>query len=107
MVKTISIPDLHEASKSLSDRDLILDVRTPQEFAAGHIPRAKNIPVDQVANHAKELMQYSTIYLYCRSGGRVVVSQKILAALGVKNLICVDEGGFPDWATAGYPTSKK
>ena len=105
-MKTITIPELHHAVQSLKNQDLILDVRTPGEFAAGHIPKAKNIPVDQVMNHASELKQYASVYVYCRSGGRVTACSGILAPMGVTNLICVDDGGFPDWEEAGYPVEK-
>ncbi len=57
-MKTMTIPQLHDVLPSLTSQDLILDVRTPQEFAAGHIPKAKNIPVDQVMKRVTELMQY-------------------------------------------------
>lgn len=105
-MKTINISQLFEATQSLTPQDLILDVRTPGEFAAGHIPKAKNIPVDQVMNHVSELKPYQTLYLYCRSGGRVNVAWEILDSLGLKNMVCVVDGGFPDWAEAGYPSEK-
>ncbi len=101
-MKTMTIPELHEAAKSFSKTDLILDVRTPQEFAAGHIPGAKLIPYDQVMNHVNELKQYSAIYVYCRMGGRAYAACEILEALQLSNLVCIDEGGYPDWAAAGY-----
>ena len=99
----MTIPELHEALKSISKNDLILGVRTPAEFDAGHIPNAKNIPVDQVMNRVNELSQFKNIYIYCRSGGRVMAACGILSSLGIQNLIAVDNGGFPDWAAAGYP----
>jgi rhodanese-related sulfurtransferase len=105
-MKTLTIPQLHEVSKSLQSTDLILDVRTPGEFAAGHIPKAKNIPVDQVMNHVTELMQYKNVYIYCRSGGRVSTAWSILDSLGLNNMVCVDDGGYPDWADAGFPSEK-
>jgi len=105
-MKTISISELHDASKSLQSTDLILDVRTPLEFAQGHIPQSKNIPVDQVAHHADELKKHSAVYIYCKVGGRASVGYEILSSLGVKNIICVDDGGFPDWASSGYPVEK-
>lgn len=101
-MKTMTIEELHQATQNLKKTDLVLDVRTPGEFAEGHIPGAKNIPVDQVMHHAAELNQFSNVYVYCRSGGRVTAAYNILSSLGVKNLICVDDGGFPDWAEAGY-----
>lgn len=103
-MKTITIPELHNASKTFSNTDLILDVRTPQEFAAGHIPKAKHIPFDQVMNHLPELKQYSALYVYCKMGGRAYAACEVLESMGIKNLICVDDGGYPDWLDAGYPT---
>lgn len=103
-MKTLSISQLYDVSKKLEAGDLILDVRTAAEFGAGHIPKAKNIPVDQVMKHANELMQYKTLYIYCRSGGRADTAWNILDSLGVKNMIVVNEGGYPDWIDAGYPS---
>ncbi len=101
-MKTMTIEELHAATQTLSPNDLILDVRTPGEFAAGHVPKAKNIPVDQVMKHVEELKKFSKVYMYCRSGGRVTLAHQILSSMGLNNLVCVDDGGFPDWAEAGY-----
>ena len=103
-MKTMTIPQLYEVFQNLKSGELILDVRTQQEFAAGHIPQSKNIPVDQVMKHVTELMQHNTIYIYCRSGGRADTAWRILDSMGIKNMVCIDEGGFPDWAEAGYPS---
>ena len=102
-MKTMTIPELFEASKTFSKDDLILDVRTPMEFSGGHIPHARNIPFDQVMKHVNEIMQFKTIYIYCRSGGRADTAWSILDSLGIRNMVCVSEGGFPDWHAAGYP----
>ena len=58
-MKTLSMHELNESLKNLSPQDLILDVRTPEEFAEGHVPGAANIPVDQVIGHAGELKKIS------------------------------------------------
>ncbi len=105
-MKTMTIAELHDASKSFTKSDLILDVRTPMEFSAGHIPQAHNIPVDQVMKHVNELMQYQTLYIYCRAGARADTAWSILDSLGIKNMVCINEGGFPDWLDAGYPVEK-
>jgi len=102
-MKTMTIAQLYEVFQKLNQGDLILDVRTQGEFAAGHIPKSKNIPVDQVMKHVTELMQYQTLYIYCRSGGRADTAWRILDSLGIKSMVCIDEGGFPDWHEAGYP----
>lgn len=102
MLKTLSISELHTHFKSLGPNELILDVRTPGEFNAGHIPNSKNIPVDQVMNHVAELKNFKNIYVYCHAGVRAETACQILESLGVVNLLCVDEGGFPDWRGQGF-----
>ena len=49
---------------------LLLDVRTPTEFGAGHLPDAMNLPVDQLARRLDEIPQGRDIVVYCRSGAR-------------------------------------
>ena len=104
--KTLTIDELHQQSKALGANDLILDVRTAAEFAEGHVPGSKNISVDVVMNHANELKNYKTIYVYCRAGRRAQTACEILSALGFQNLACVDEGGFPNWEASQYPVEK-
>ena len=105
MEKSISIEELHEHFKKLSKDELILDVRTENEYKAGHIPGAKNIPVNVLAHHANELKEFKNIYIYCHMGGRVTVAGQILSSLGFTHLNCVDEGGFPDWQALGFECS--
>lgn len=105
MLKTLTIPELHAHFQKLQKDELILDVRTPGEFAEGHVPGAKNIPVDQVMNHSSELKNFKTVYIYCRAGKRAEMACQILGSLGLSNLACVDEGGFPDWEEAGFTSA--
>jgi rhodanese-related sulfurtransferase len=105
-MKTLSIPEFHDAFKALKNDELILDVRTPAEFSQGHVPGAKNIPVDVVMGSANQLPSYKTVYIYCRAGARATVACQILESMGARNLVCVDDGGFPDWSEAGYETQK-
>jgi rhodanese-related sulfurtransferase len=101
-MKSISVQSLHEALQNLPAGSLILDVRTPGEFADGRVPGAKNIPVDQLPSRASELTSFQMIYIYCRSGGRAGVAAQILQTLGNFNMEIVDEGGFPDWKAFGF-----
>ena len=102
-MKSITLPELNESLKALTPSQLILDVRTPKEFSEGHVPHAKNIPVDQVMNHLGELSKFSEILVYCKMGGRAYTACEILESLGLKNLSCVDEEGFPAWKEMGFP----
>ncbi len=66
---------------------LIVDVRTPAEFATGAYPGAINIPLDEVQNRVTEFgSKDREIVVYCASGGRSGYAQRILAQLGFKNL---------------------
>jgi len=74
---------------------VIVDVRSPQEFVAGHIEGAVNIPLDQVATgiqSIRTLKKDSTILVYCRSGRRSAMAQDALEQQGYKRVI--DGGGM-------------
>lgn len=75
-----------------SDRPLLLDVRTPPEFAAGHLPDAVNIPVDELRTRVSELPQDRNIVAYCQVGQRGYLATRILQHSGrsVQNL----SGGY-------------
>jgi phage shock protein E len=83
--------------KRLADAGaVVVDVRTPAEFAAGHVPGARNIPVDQVAKRAAELGPPSTpIVLYCKSGRRSGAAIETLSKLGYSLLW--NAGGYDGW----------
>ena len=83
---------------------ILIDVRTPREFAEGHLPGAENINIydedfkDQFAKFNKQ----ETIYVYCRSGSRSAKAQHMLQAIGFTNVINL-EGGFLSWKAAKKP----
>jgi len=81
---------------------LLLDVRTPEEFAAGHIPGAVNIPYDQVAAHLGEIPKGDEVVLYCHSGRRAGLATEVLAANGYKKLAHL-QGDMQGWQNAGRP----
>lgn len=64
------------------ERPFVLDVRTPQEFAAGHIPGAVNIPVDDLRSRLDELPRDRTIAAYCQVGQRGYLATRILLQSG-------------------------
>ena len=61
-----------------ADRPFLLDVRTPQEFASGHIPGAVNIPVDELRSRLGELPRDRQIAAYCQVGQRGYLATRIL-----------------------------
>lgn len=60
----------------------LLDVRTPEEFAQGHIPGALHIPLDALRENLSILEQWKKIYVYCYSGLRSYIACRILTGLG-------------------------
>lgn len=103
-MKRIHILELKTPYDALQKNELILDVRSPLEFASGHVLGAKNIPLDRVMNHAEELKRFETVYVHCAAGVRSDTACQILESLGLTNLVCIDDGGFADWLQAGFPT---
>lgn len=106
-METISMKDLHAKLNQLSGDEIILDVRTPEEFAEdGHIAGAINIPHDEIGLRAHELRPYKTIYIHCKMGGRARMATAMLAAMGFKNLVCAAGDGMAAWLESGLPVVK-
>lgn len=86
---------------------VIVDVRTPEEFAAGHLQGAVNIDVSastfdsQIAALDKDVV-YA---VYCRSGNRSTIAVGKMSDAGFSNLFNFNQGGFAELAAAGAPTA--
>ncbi|MEO5968288.1 MAG: rhodanese-like domain-containing protein [Bdellovibrionia bacterium] len=102
----ISMKDLHSKLNSLGSKDLIVDVRSADEFGSGHIQGSRNIPHDQVGKHAEELKKYKTVYIHCQAGGRAGRACQALEKLGLTNLVCISDSGMGDWIASGFPVVK-
>jgi len=81
---------------------LMLDVRTPEEFAEGHIAGARLIPVQELEKRLAEVPKDRQVYVYCRSGARSARASRMLFRAGFTNIENVT-GGIQAWQTAGYP----
>jgi rhodanese-related sulfurtransferase len=83
---------------------LLLDVRTPVEYAEVHVPQAQNIPLDTLnpteffASHS--LSRQQPVYIICRNGARAAKAAEKFAAGGFHNGVVV-EGGTLGWVEAG------
>jgi len=82
--------------------DLLIDIREPDEFAAGHIKGAVNIPRGVlIFKIAKKIKDTNTrMILYCKSGSRSALSTLTLNNLGYKNTVDL-AGGIKGWASKG------
>ena len=73
----------------------IIDVRSPEEFADGAYPGAKNVPINALVNRLNEVgAKDKPIVVYCASGGRSAVAQQILKANGFADV--TNAGGLED-----------
>ena len=96
-ISSISMKVLKEIYQSLGADEVILDVRTREEYLAGHVPGAINIPHTEVENYVSELSKYKTIYVHCKSGKRAKIAIEALAKRGLNNLVLVKDSGMADW----------
>ena len=96
------------AVRRLADTNVVvLDVRTPDEFKAGHIRGAKLVDF-RSADFAKklgELDRSKTYLVHCASGGRSTSSLETFQKLGFKSVVHLD-GGFNAWKREGKPVEK-
>ncbi|TIU10581.1 MAG: rhodanese-like domain-containing protein, partial [Mesorhizobium sp.] len=81
----------------------VLDVRPEDEFAAGHLPGALNIPLAELERRLGELEADREVIAYCR-GPYCVLSFEAVAALREQGYLARRlEDGYPEWKTAGLP----
>ena len=83
---------------------VVLDVRTAAEFAAGHVPGARNVSHDELAGRLGELneLRDKEVVLYCRSGRRTALAEDVLRKAGFTKLLHLD-GDFLAWQAAHRP----
>ena len=97
--------ELH-AQREAGVAPVVIDVRTPEEYATGHIPEAVNIPFDQVAERINEVDAPHGVALYCMVGPRARKGEAALLAAGYEKTFHI-EGGLAAWQEAGFPVTDK
>ena len=102
-----AIPPKEFSEKSRAENTILLDVRTPKEYAAGHLKGAQlvNIFDDNFGEQIAKLDSSKTVYVYCASGGRSGEAQEIMLKSGFKNVVNL-EGGIEAWKKAGLPVEQ-
>ena len=83
-------------NKAEKDSAVWIDVRTPTEYATGHVENAFNIPYNDIANRITEAVtnKDGKIFVYCASGGRAEIARKTLVNLGYTDV--TNAGGYRD-----------
>jgi rhodanese-related sulfurtransferase len=82
----------------------IVDVRTPAEYAAGHIPGAINIPQDVLATHLADIpgTKSTEVVVHCQGGKRAAAAEQALVQQGYTNVRDL-QGHFGGWVQQGLP----
>jgi rhodanese-related sulfurtransferase len=97
--------NVSEFSQKITETGVVtLDVRTPGEFAEGHIEGAQLIDFQSgnFENEISSLDKNATYAVYCRSGNRSGQAVKVMHDAGFHNVYNLN-GGVIDWANAGLP----
>jgi rhodanese-related sulfurtransferase len=83
----------------------VLDVRRPGEYASGHVPRARNVPLDRLEAEADRLDRARPTAVICAGGYRSSAGASLLLRHGFSDLYNVI-GGTSAWVAAGLPTER-
>nr|WP_308633479.1 rhodanese-like domain-containing protein [Massilia sp. YIM B02443] len=88
-------------------KTVVVDVRSADEFAAGHLRDAKHIPLADLANRIGELdkSKNRTVVVVCQTGARADKAARQLQAAGFEDVYAL-EGGQAAWIAAGLPVTK-
>ena len=100
--------DAKEAAKLIAKNEVVvLDVRTPGEFSAGHIAGATNLDflAGDFSERLAKLDREKKYLVHCAAGGRSTKALPQLSKLGFKSIVHLD-GGFKAWQAAGNPVEK-
>lgn len=92
-------PDINQvaAEARATDGAVIVDVRTPEEYAEGHLPGAVNLPLDRLDEAPRAIGASDLpLYVYCLSGARSSRARALLGARGYANV--TDMGGINRWS---------
>lgn len=100
---------LNDALALIEQGAIVVDVREPQEFMSGHIPRAVELPRGVIEFKASEHPALSrktdTLLVYCQAGGRGALAAQTLGQMGFAQVINL-QGGFNAWVEAKQPVEK-
>ena len=99
-------PSELNARRESGTAPVVIDVRSPEEYAASHIPGALNIPFAEVAGRISEVDAPQGVALYCMVGPRARKGEAALLAAGYASVLHL-EGGLAAWQAAGFPVERE
>lgn len=102
-IKQISVEQAQTQVKA--ENVQFIDVRTPEEYANGHAPKALNLPLDNLESDLTKLDKSKPVYVICQTGRRSQKGAEILQKAGFADIYNIN-GGTSEWIKAGFPTEK-
>lgn len=104
---TITQEELLEKLEHPDPDVVVLDVRSASEFAAGHVPGARNVPHDELPSKLAQLaaLRDKQVILYCRTGRRTQIAAETLREAGFTRLLHL-QGDFQAWDSAQRPVER-
>jgi rhodanese-related sulfurtransferase len=96
-----------DAVRLMNQGAAVLDVRSSEEFASGHLSTARHVPLDQLAVTAETLKRYKDrpVVVYCQSGMRSSTAIRQLTALGFAKVFNL-RGGVTAWRAENLPLTR-
>lgn len=94
--------DVERARALVADGADVVDVREPDEYAAGHIPGARLVPLNTLLARPREHLQRDGVLFVCAVGIRSALACEMAAAIGLARVYNL-EGGTAAWAAGGLP----
>lgn len=106
VVPGVMAPEDLVARLESGEEPVILDVRSPEEYSAGHIPGAINVPYDQIGAYLDSLEGFrgQEVVVYCRTGRRAGIAEAALAEAGFTQVFDL-EGHMQTWQAADHPVA--
>jgi rhodanese-related sulfurtransferase len=97
------VPEIDQQGFAAAHADgaLVVDVREPYEYVAGHVPGAALIPLAQVHGRLADIPKGEPVYVICQSGNRSKTAASWLRSAGIDAISVA--GGTGDWAARGRP----
>lgn len=96
--------DVAELAERRAAGALVIDVREDEEYAGGHVPGARHIPLGQVVERVAEVPTGGPVYVICALGGRSASAVEHLRGQGIDAVNVA--GGTLGWIEAGHPTDR-
>jgi hydroxyacylglutathione hydrolase len=104
-LETVRHVDVVTLREGAPEGAAVIDVRSPAEWEAGHMPGVKNFPLGGLEDRLDELPRGRPLVVYCQGGSRSAIATSLLQTRGIGEVVNL-AGGFSEWQRAGLPVER-